>query len=189
MRSEASHPGPHQTCVPAPCLRSPRKRRHDCFSLTALERKCRILPKPVADSCSCDHKSTTAAGDQRPLLLQEASRGRRPQRPGNQLALARSVWKFTPRQSAFENHRLPPACRNHPASSGTLTFRWSQSRPVRLTWQRKKLAALCRTCGRSEFPVDKRGKLRINPHEEGQNEQSFPTASTGRNFSLDAGST
>lgn len=38
MRSEASHPGPHQTCVPAPCLRSPRKRCHDCFSLTALER-------------------------------------------------------------------------------------------------------------------------------------------------------
>jgi hypothetical protein len=29
---------------------------------------------------------------------------------------------FSPRQSSFENHRLPLACRNQPASSGTSRF-------------------------------------------------------------------
>jgi hypothetical protein len=54
------------------------------------------MPKPVADSCSCDHGSATAAAGQRPFCSEEQNRGRRPQRPGNQFALTRVFWKYPP---------------------------------------------------------------------------------------------
>ena len=41
MRSKASHPGPHLSCVPDSRL-SPRRRRNDCFSPTAPASECRI---------------------------------------------------------------------------------------------------------------------------------------------------
>ena len=53
------------------------------------------LPKPVADSPSCDAESATLRWPATCLLLQRATRGRRPQRPGNQSRKAR-FWKFPP---------------------------------------------------------------------------------------------
>jgi len=50
-------------------------------------------------------------------------------------------------------------CRNHPAKSGTLTFRWTHSPSVCCAPQYKKLSPLCRTCGRRDFPVEERGNL------------------------------
>jgi len=50
-------------------------------------------------------------------------------------------------------------CRNHPAESGTLTFRWTHSPLLCSSPQHKKCLPLCRSCGRSEFPVDTRGNL------------------------------
>jgi hypothetical protein len=46
MRLRASHPKPHRSCVPGPPL-SPRRRRHDCFSPTALASECRICRSSV----------------------------------------------------------------------------------------------------------------------------------------------
>jgi hypothetical protein len=72
-------------------------------------------------------------------------------------------WKFSPWQFAFANRRPPLAL---PQSYGKLrnahvsldlTF-------TQVGWraQHKNRARLCRNCGRREFPVEDRGKLRIN---------------------------
>ncbi len=53
-------------------------------------------------------------------------------------------------------------CRNHSASSGNFTFRWTHSQPDCCASQHKKVSPLCRTCGRCDFPVEVRGKLRMN---------------------------
>lgn len=116
MRSRASHPGPHQTWVPAPCLRSPPKRRRDCFSLTALERECRICRSQLPIRVLAITNPHLLRVGQRPFLLRKASRGRRPQRPGNQLALARSFWMFPP----AIRFRGSPAATGLPQSSGKL---------------------------------------------------------------------
>lgn len=132
------------------------------------------MPKPVADSCSCDHKSDSCCGLASGPSCFEKQVGEEAATPGQPARARAQFLEVSPRQSAFENHRLPPACRNHPASSGTLTFRWSQSLLVRPREQRKKLSPLCRTCGGSEFPVDERGKLRINPAHVGTETLVYP---------------
>ena len=53
-------------------------------------------------------------------------------------------------------------CRNHSASSGNFTFRWTHFPSDRCASQHKKLTPLCRSCGRCDFPVEDGGKLRIN---------------------------
>jgi hypothetical protein len=71
------------------------------------------------------HLATTPSnccGGQRPFLLRKASRGRRPQRPGNQSRL-RAFLMCPPGNSLSRITGCHWLCRNHPASSGTLTFR------------------------------------------------------------------
>jgi hypothetical protein len=74
MRSKASHLGPHQTCVPVPCLS-----HRVSGAVTALawqpSKGVPLLPKPAADPCSFDHRSAALQRGQRPFLLHQASRG------------------------------------------------------------------------------------------------------------------
>ena len=56
------------------------------------------LPKPVADSLSRDGESATVRWPAACLLLRRATRGRRPQSPGNQSRRAR-FWEFPPGDS------------------------------------------------------------------------------------------
>ena len=92
-------------------------RRNDRFSPSALvfeNERAPHLPKPVADSPSCDHEPATAAAASGPVPAPKSRTGRRPQCPGNQSRFAR-FW--IPRQLTFKNHRLPLAL---PQSSGKL---------------------------------------------------------------------
>lgn len=122
--------------------------------------------KPIAKPQACAHESATAAGRQRPFLLQRAVGGLRPQRPGCQSRKAR-FWKFYPSATSLSLaagcHWL---CRNHPAKSGTITFRCNHCYPVWCAGQQKIPPRLCRTCGRCDFPVEAGGKLRANISHE-----------------------
>lgn len=53
-------------------------------------------------------------------------------------------------------------CRNHPAKSGTITFRCNHCYSVWFDRQQKIPARLCRTCGRCHFPVEGGGKVEPN---------------------------
>ena len=115
MRSGASHPGPHQTWVPAPCLshrgsgavtasaRQPSQRvPHVCRSRC----RCMVLQPRIRNCC-------VAGG---PSCLQ-ASRGRRPQCPGNQFrARAQFLEVFSP----AIRFRQSPAATGLPQSSSKL---------------------------------------------------------------------
>ena len=127
MRSGASHPGPHQTWVPAPCL---SHRGSGAVTASARQPSQRVphVAEAAADAWCCNHVSATAAWPAALPACKQVGGGGRNAR-ATSFALARSFWKFSPRQFAFENHRLPLACRNHPASSGTLTFRCTHSHP------------------------------------------------------------
>jgi hypothetical protein len=81
--------------------------------------------------------------------------------PGQPVALAR-VSDLSPGNSPSRIAGCRWLCRNHPASTGTLTFRCTHSHPLRCAPQPKKLLPLCRNCGRCVFPVEARGKLEAN---------------------------
>ena len=80
------------------CLSSPRKRRSDGFSPTALDKErrfgeasCRFVFFKITDPQLLRWPAA--------FLLRKASRGRRPQCPGNQFALARSFLEVSPGNS------------------------------------------------------------------------------------------
>ena len=87
------------------------------------------------------------------VLLRRAAWGRRPQRPGNQSRL-HAFSGFLPGNSPSGIAGCRWLCRNHSASSGTFTFRWSHSPPDFRSWQCKSSVPLCRSCGGRDFPVD-----------------------------------
>ena len=176
MRSKASHPGPHQTCVPASPA-SPPRRWHDCFGRAALERSaalCRsqwpivLLRSRIRDCCGGPAtlpapRSKIGGGGRNARATSSHSRAFSGVSPGN------SVSRIT------GCHWL---CRNHPASSGTLTFRWRHFPAVCCVGQYKKEQRLCRNCGGRDFPVDERGKLRINTWTGGQSLRVFNSLHT-----------
>ena len=91
------------------------RRRHDCFGPTALHRSAAF----AETSCRCvllRARIRNCCGGQRPFLLRKASRGRRPQRPGNQFALARV------------SGRIPSAIlfRESPAATGSAAIGQAQ---------------------------------------------------------------
>jgi len=111
MRSRASHPGPHRSCVPALPL-SPRRRRHDRFSPIALS-PFRTTSATFAKASRrfAIMRSRTRNRLRWPAALscsEEQSQRRRPQRPGNQS-----------RSRAFLD--VPPAIRSResPAAAGS----------------------------------------------------------------------
>lgn len=109
MRSEASHPGPHQSCVPG--LVSPRPQRIRASAHSAPRAPALLKPDHRVVTMTSGNRLFKASGL---YLLVKAGRGR-PQRPGNQFAFA--PWMF------------PPAIRSHgsPAAAGTTaTIRQAQ---------------------------------------------------------------
>jgi hypothetical protein len=144
MRSRASHPGPHLTWVRALCL---SHRGSGAVTASASAPKSAML-KTSAGPCSCDHDQHGCGVGQRPSCFAKQEMGEEAATPGQPVRALAPSGSLPLRQFAFENHRLPLVCRNHPASSRTLTFRWTHCRPLRPGWQYKKLCPLWRICGR-----------------------------------------
>ncbi len=119
------------------------------------------LPKPAADTSPCDHESTTATVGQRPCPAPRSRMGEEAATPGQPVALARIFW-IPPGNSPSRITGCRWLCRNHPASSGTFTFRCTHSPSGHCASQHKKDLPLCRSCGGRDFPVEDRGKLRSN---------------------------
>lgn len=160
MRPGASHPKPHLSCVPDLPL-SPQRRRHDRFNrqhpqagAARAEAGCRfaisrwrIYNRAVASGLSSAPKSNKG---------EEAAT---PGQPGR----VRTRFRNVPRQFTLENRRLPLA---PPQSSGKLrnshVFEWTHFGVVCWEPQLENRALLCRSCGRSYFLVESRGKLSIN---------------------------
>jgi len=116
MRPKASHLEPHRPWISCPCschrgrgamTASPRQRsrRSAAFGKAA----CRSITRDFHR----DFRSATAAVASS-LFCSVSRKGRRPQRPGNQCALAHVTGCF-PRRLTLANHRLPLAL---PQSSG-----------------------------------------------------------------------
>jgi hypothetical protein len=99
-------------------------RRNDRFSPTALD----TIPSAAFAKAGCGSIISRSRIHNRRgwpaalLPLRKAEWGRRPQRPGNQFALARGFW-IPPGNSLSRIAGCRWLCRNHSASSGTLTFR------------------------------------------------------------------
>ena len=90
-------------------------------------KECRICQSPAADSSSCDHEPATAAVSSGPFLLpaskkQKSEVGEEAATPGQPVALSRGIW----RSAGDSPSRIAGCrclCRNHSASTRTLTFR------------------------------------------------------------------
>ena len=116
-----------------------------------------------------------------PQLLRDASGpscsegagGGRPQRPGLPVALCAFLEVFPRGNSLSKTAGCHWLCRNHPARSGTITFRCNHCYRVWCAGQQKIPPHLCETCGRSNFPVEGGGKIRTNLGRE------FTRCSTG----------
>jgi hypothetical protein len=103
MRSGASHPGPHLSCVPDLPL-SPRRRRHERFSpITPAQASASFAEAQLQTSHFAMTDPQLCGWPAACLLLRRATRGRRPQCPGNQSRSAR-FWKFPP---AIHSRELP----------------------------------------------------------------------------------
>jgi hypothetical protein len=102
------------------------------------------LPKPAATRDLAITNRNCCGGPASPLLIKGA--GRRPQRPGN--------------QSRIRVSGVPAGSAAIIRHSGLSRFRFTHSQPERCAPQYKSNPRLCRTCGRSAFPVEERGKLR-----------------------------
>ena len=118
---------------------SPRKRHCDCFRQAASERSA-ARPKPVGGRCSCEHKPTTAAVASGPPAAR-AGMGEEAAMPWQPARAHAHFLEVSPGNS-FRESPLPLACRNQPASSGTLTFRCRHSLRVCREEQYKKRAFL-----------------------------------------------
>jgi len=93
MRSEGQPPADRIVRVFLTCL-SPRRRRNDRFSPTAPARGA-ALAEASCRIAILRSRFATRRGQRPVFLLRRATRGRRPQRPGNQSRRAR-FWKFPP---------------------------------------------------------------------------------------------
>jgi hypothetical protein len=95
-----------------------------------------------------------------PTLLTEQVGRRRPQRPGNQHALAR-VFRCPP---IIHPRELPATADSAAIVQQTrkFTFRWTHFVTERFGPQQKNMSPLCRNCGRRNFPVESLGKPRTN---------------------------
>lgn len=82
--------------------------------------------------------------------------------PGLPVALGAFLEVFPPGNSLSPTAGCHWLCRNHPAKSGTITFRCNHCYSVWFGGQQKTPSRLCRTCGRVDFPVEGRGKPRKN---------------------------
>jgi len=126
----------------------------DRFSPTALQRSAAFAKASYA-SRSCDCEPQLLRWPASPLLIKGA--GRRPQRPGNQSRIRVSG-------NPPANHlRESPAAAGSTAiirHSGLSRLQCTHSQPERCAPQYKSNLRLCRTCGRSAFLVEERGKLR-----------------------------
>ena len=112
------------------------------MTASARQRSNRVprLPTRVADPSSCDPESALATlASSRPCSEEHGGGGGR-----NAQATSRARARFlgSPRQFTLENHRCRWLCRNHPASSGTLTFLCIHSQPDRRAPQHKNRVPL-----------------------------------------------
>lgn len=97
MRPGASHPGPHQTWVPAPCL---SHRGSGAVTASARQPSQRVphVAEAAADAWCCNHESATAAWPAALPACKQVGGGGRKAR-ATSFALARSFWKFPPGNS------------------------------------------------------------------------------------------
>jgi hypothetical protein len=136
---------------------SARQRSRRSAAFAKASRRFVISRSPTCDCCG-GQRSFPA-----PVLRRATERGGGGGR--NARATSRACARFSGVSPGNSPSRIAGCrwlCRNHSASSGTLTFRCTHSQPVCCASQYKKLGALCRSCGRCDFPVEARGKLRIN---------------------------
>ena len=103
--ARASHPS--RTHVISCACPITAKQRNDRFSPTALE----VMPSAAFAEASCRFvifrsRSINRRSGQRSCPAPKSRLGRRPQRPGNQFALAHVFW-ISHRQFTLQNHRLP----------------------------------------------------------------------------------
>jgi hypothetical protein len=141
---------------PEPAHRVSRK----SVSHAVLSRRSVAFAKARCRPQSCDRDLQTLAVASGPARSRGAGWGRRPQRPRLPVR-ARARHRIVPRRFTLENRRLPLA----PRSFGKIRssrFRCTHSHPHLRAPQYKTFPHLCRTCGRSHFPVEHRGKLEAN---------------------------
>ncbi len=117
-----------------------------------------LSPKLIADAPSCDDASATAAVASGPSCFEKQVGGGGRNARATSRACA-SSGSYPPGNPLSRITGCHWSCRNHPASSGTLTFRCTHSHPVLRAGQYKISMPLCRNCGRRHFPVEVRGKL------------------------------
>ena len=158
MRSGASHPGPHHSCVPVPAL-SPRRRRHERYSqhlprgalhMLKLGYRLAIVRSRISNRCGTNSSA----------LPQEQGGGGGRNARATSRAVAR-FWKFSPRRFALENHRCCLLAAIIRSSQEPSRFAGTQSLPLCCEPQHKRELALCRNCGGTDFLVEDGGKLRI----------------------------
>jgi len=126
MRPTGQPPVDRIVRVFLPCPLSPRRRRHDRFSPIALS-PFRTTSATFAKASRrfAIMRSRTRNRLRWPAALscsEEQSQRRRPQRPGNQ-SRSRAFLDVSPGDPLSRITGCRWLCRNHPAKSGTLTFR------------------------------------------------------------------
>jgi hypothetical protein len=112
-----------------------------------------LLPKPVAGSVTLRSRPCNRHGWPTACPAPKSRRGRRPQRPGNQSALARVVWSppaIHPRESpaAAGSAAIIPKPWNSHVSLHSLSARSSSLATQKESAVVKKLWRMCLPCGR-----------------------------------------
>lgn len=135
-------------------------------AMTASTNSLRRVPpwsKPIANAASLRSQDPQLLRDASGLPAPKSGRGTEAATPGLPVALGAFLEVFPRGNSLSPTAGCHWLCRNHPTRSGTITFRCNQCHSVCFGGQQKTPLTLCRTCGRCDFPVEERGKLRKNP--------------------------
>jgi len=146
------------------------RRRNDRFGPTALASR-RVASATFAkagyrSARPCESRIRNRCGGQRSGPAHEEQEGRRPLCPGNQPRLR--ACPDVPRQFTLENHRLTLASPQSFSEFGNAhVFAAQHSALSHRRLQLENIRSLCTNCGRCDFPVESRGKLRRESRPRG----------------------
>ena len=156
-------PEPHRTWISCLAILPLGRRMTASARQRSIGEQCRIYQSQLPIRNLAITNSATACGGQRPCPARGAEKGEEAAMPGQPVALARVFWN-SPGNSPSRITGCRWLCRNH---SGKLRKFHVSLNPLSVRSLRlatlKTLRPLCRNCGRCVFPVEDRGKLRINP--------------------------